>query len=80
MSSAIICDRRRFLGAAAMSVGAARFPLVESAGAQPGTAKPAGPVPIQPSFGPVKQINAGLLNVGYFVDHGFFGRTPSSTR
>lgn len=80
MSNEIICDRRRILGAAAMSVGVARFRLVESAGAQPGTAKPAGRVPIQPSFGPAKQINSGLLDVGYVADHGFFGRTPSSTR
>ena len=69
MSDEIIYDRRRFLGAAAMTVAAARFRLVESTSTQSGTAKPVGPLPIQPSFGPVKQINAGLLNVGY-VDAG----------
>ena len=52
-------DRRRFLGAAALAAAAAELGLVRSSAAQ--TAKAGVPAP----FGPVKQIDAGLLNVGY---------------
>ena len=55
--------RRRFLGAAAMTVAAAGFALPDSASAQAGTSlgdtNPAKP------FGPLKQVDAGVLNVGY---------------
>jgi pimeloyl-ACP methyl ester carboxylesterase len=61
--------RRRFFGAAAMSLAAAQLILSGSAHAQPGKAKPAELPNIKPgtntSFGPLKQIDAGLLNVGY---------------
>jgi pimeloyl-ACP methyl ester carboxylesterase len=53
--------RRRFFGAAAMTVAAAQFALSGSADAQSGTAKPG----TNTSFGALKQIDAGLLNVGY---------------
>lgn len=57
-------DRRRFFGGAAMTIAAAQFSLNTSAEAQ--ATKPASTVlPIQTSFPPLKQINAGLLNVGY---------------
>jgi hypothetical protein len=60
--------RRRFIGAAAMTVAAAQFGMGGSADAQTGTTKPNLPA-IKPatntSFAPPKQIDAGLLNVGY---------------
>jgi pimeloyl-ACP methyl ester carboxylesterase len=51
-------DRRRFFGAAAMAVAATQFGLIGPAQAQQTTGEPA-------SFGPLKQIDAGVLNVGY---------------
>ena len=60
--------RRRFFGTAAMTIAAARFTGIGSANAQPGnTAAKAPPAPGRPdtSFGPLKQIDAGVLNVGY---------------
>jgi pimeloyl-ACP methyl ester carboxylesterase len=60
--------RRRFLGAAATTI-AAQFALSGSSGAQPLNANPAMVPTIRPgtntSFGPLKQIDAGVLNVGY---------------
>jgi len=62
-------DRRRFFGAAAMSIAAAQLMLSGSADAQSSAAKPADVSTIKPgtntSFGPLKQIEAGVLNVGY---------------
>ena len=61
-------DRRRFFGAAAMALAAAQFALSSAAAAQSGDAKPTLPA-IKPgtntSFGPLKQIEAGVLNIGY---------------
>src|SRR5262249_4753104 len=61
--------RRRFLAAAAVTIAAARVGVIGSAGAQPGQANPARLPAIKPgtntSFGPLKQIDAGVLNVGY---------------
>jgi pimeloyl-ACP methyl ester carboxylesterase len=65
MSDHINHDRRRFFGAAAMTIAAAQFGMIGSAAAQ--SAKDA--AAIRPgtntSFGPLKQIDAGMLNVGY---------------
>jgi pimeloyl-ACP methyl ester carboxylesterase len=69
MSEEVDHHRRRFIGAAAMTLAAARFSVASSMGAQSN----AGPVPGAPPsrqrantlFGPIKQIDAGLLNVGY---------------
>jgi pimeloyl-ACP methyl ester carboxylesterase len=62
-------DRRRFLATAAMTFAAAELGLVGSAPARPETKEPAGFPSIRPrtntSFGALKQIDAGLLNVGY---------------
>jgi pimeloyl-ACP methyl ester carboxylesterase len=62
-------SRRRFLGLAAVSIAAAKFGVVGSADAQSSKATPADVPPIKPgtntSFGSIKQIDAGLLNVGY---------------
>ena len=61
-------DRRRFFSIVAMTVAAAQF-MIGSAAAQSSRTKPASLLPIKPgtnkSFGPLKQIDAGLLNVGY---------------
>jgi len=61
--------RRRFLGTAALAAGAAQLGMTGSAKAQTGRAKAtvlaAAQARTAASFGPVKQINAGVLNVGY---------------
>jgi pimeloyl-ACP methyl ester carboxylesterase len=59
-------DRRRFLGLAAGAVVATRLGMPGRAEAAAGGSAPAGARPVtSASFGPVKQINAGVLNVGY---------------
>jgi pimeloyl-ACP methyl ester carboxylesterase len=69
MSEGIKYDRRRFMGLATMSISAAEFVVIGSAGAQSSKIKPGGATAIKPgtntSFGPLKQIEAGVLNVGY---------------
>ena len=69
MSEDINRDRRRFFGTAAMTIAAAQFALRGSASAQSGKAKPAELPRIKPgtntSFATLKQIEAGVLNVGY---------------
>ena len=69
MSEEINHDRRRFLGTAAMTIAAAQLGMFGSASAQSGKTKPANLPAIKPgtntSFGPLKQIDAGVLNVGY---------------
>jgi pimeloyl-ACP methyl ester carboxylesterase len=61
--------RRRFFGTAAMTIAAAQLGMIGSAAAQSGKAKSADVPAIKPgthtSFGSLKQIDAGLLNVGY---------------
>ena len=52
-------ERRRFLGAGAMALAAAELGTIGMAKAQ------SGPSPASSSFGPLKQIDAGVLNVGY---------------
>src|ERR1700731_330158 len=62
-------NRRRFCGTAAMTIAAAQFVTLGSAFAQPGIAKAASALTTKAgthaSLGPLKQINAGLLNIGY---------------
>jgi pimeloyl-ACP methyl ester carboxylesterase len=69
MSEDINLHRRRFVGTAAMGIAAAQFVVSGSAIAQPGKAKPADLPRIKPrtntSFASLKQIDAGVLNVGY---------------
>src|SRR6478609_236015 len=77
MSEDVDYHRRRLFGtaarSAAMSIAAVQFGIhlgmAGSAGAQSSTAKPADVPAIKPgtntSFPPLKQIDAGLLNVGY---------------
>jgi pimeloyl-ACP methyl ester carboxylesterase len=59
MSHETSLDRRRFLGGALTTIAAAELALVGSAHAQ--SARPRSST----SFGPLKQIDAGVLNVGY---------------
>jgi pimeloyl-ACP methyl ester carboxylesterase len=58
--------RRRFFGAAAMTIAAAQLGMIGSANAQPGKSKlPSIKPQANKSFGPLKQIDAGALSVGY---------------
>ena len=58
--------RRRFFGAAAMTFAATQLIAIGSATAEPNVRKiPAVKPDANSSFGPVKQIDAGLLSVGY---------------
>jgi pimeloyl-ACP methyl ester carboxylesterase len=50
MTESINCSRRRLLGASLVTLAAASVPKARAA---------------ENSFGPIKQINAGVLNVGY---------------
>ena len=63
--------RRGFFGTAAMTIAAAQLGVIASAAAQTTTAASKVPA-IKPgtnaSFKPLKQIDAGLLNVGYAED------------
>jgi pimeloyl-ACP methyl ester carboxylesterase len=69
MSEKINLARRRLFGSAALALAAAQLGFTGIANAQSGNSKPAGALGIKPgtntSFGPLKQIDAGLLNVGY---------------
>src|SRR5439155_1490016 len=69
MSEEINRDRRRFVGTVALTIAAAQFGMIGSTVAQTGTSKPARVPPIKQgtnkSLGPLRQIDAGLLNVGY---------------
>ena len=62
-------DRRQFLSALAAGIATAKVDmseLVNSTSAASGVSKPVpSTLPTSPAFGPVKQIDAGLLNVGY---------------
>jgi pimeloyl-ACP methyl ester carboxylesterase len=62
-------DRRRFFGTAAMTLAAAQLAISGTAQAEPGKKSHAEIPKIKPgthtSFGPLKQIDAGVLNVGY---------------
>jgi len=69
MSEDINRPRRRFFGTAALTVAAAQLGLIGSADAQAGKAKAATVPAIKPgtntSFASLKQIDAGVLNIGY---------------
>ena len=64
MSEQIDHDRRRLLGTAALTIAAAELGMIGSAGAQPGKIGPIKPG-TNTSFSSLKQIDAGVLNVGY---------------
>jgi pimeloyl-ACP methyl ester carboxylesterase len=69
MSEKLKFDRRCFLGAAAITVAAGPLFMIGSADAQSGNAKPADVTTIKrganTSFSTLKQIDAGVLNIGY---------------
>src|SRR6266851_7761902 len=68
-SEAIDRQRRRFVGTAALTIAAAKFGIIGSANAQAGKAKSTGLRAAKPathtSFASPRQIDAGVLNVGY---------------
>ena len=68
-AEAIDHKRRRFFGAAALTLAAAQLSLIGSADAQSKEAKSAQLPRIKPgtntSFAAMKQIDAGVLNIGY---------------
>jgi pimeloyl-ACP methyl ester carboxylesterase len=72
MSEEINQRRRRFFGSAAMSIAVAQLGLMDSVAAQSGNAALSKVPALKPgtntSFKAMKQINAGLLNVGYAED------------
>src|SRR5882724_6899162 len=63
MSQLLNHQRRRFLGLAAGTISAAKFGMVGSASAQ--AQAPAVKPAASASLGPLRQIDAGALNVGY---------------
>jgi hypothetical protein len=67
MNAPIDPPRRRFFATAAMTVAASQLGVLRSAGAQSGKRAPArrAKPATHTSFGPLKQIDAGVLNVGY---------------
>jgi pimeloyl-ACP methyl ester carboxylesterase len=69
MSEETNYDRRRFLGTVAMTFAAAEFVSLGSADAQSGKLNPADAATIKTgtnrSFASLRQIDAGVLNIGY---------------
>lgn len=74
MSEELKYGRRSFLGAAAMTIAAAELAMIGSAHAHSSKITPADITPTKPatirpganpSFGLLKQIDAGALNIGY---------------
>jgi pimeloyl-ACP methyl ester carboxylesterase len=69
MSEEVKYDRRRFLGTAVMTLATAKLVKIGSANAQSGQINPTKTIPIKVgtniSLGSLKQIDAGVLNVGY---------------
>jgi pimeloyl-ACP methyl ester carboxylesterase len=69
MSEEINHDRRRFLGTVVMTIAAAELGMIGSADAQSSKRNPADATTMKlgtyTSFGALKQIDAGVLHVGY---------------
>jgi pimeloyl-ACP methyl ester carboxylesterase len=68
MSEELNIHRRRLFGTAAVTLAAAQFRAVASAVAQTSQRSPAVPAikrGIHTSFAPLKQVDAGVLNIGY---------------
>jgi pimeloyl-ACP methyl ester carboxylesterase len=57
--------RRRLFGAAALAVAAAKLGILAPANAQASKALPAIKPGTNTAFGPLKQVDAGALNIGY---------------
>src|SRR3982074_1231911 len=64
VSEPIKHERRRLLSAAALTIAAAELGMIGFAEAQPGKINPIKPG-TNTSFGALKQIDAGVLNIGY---------------
>jgi pimeloyl-ACP methyl ester carboxylesterase len=64
----IDCNRRQFFGTAAMAVAAAQFGMFAPANAESGTAIPGAGSGTHTAFASLKQIDSGVLNVGYAED------------
>jgi pimeloyl-ACP methyl ester carboxylesterase len=77
MEDKIHGDRRRFLSAAAMTIAAARFGASDAGTAPASQTQTSAPTPPAParSFGALKQLDAGVLNIGY-ADVGPTGGPP----
>jgi len=58
-------DRRRFFGTAVITIAAAQFGMIGSSAAQSARDAAAIRPGTNTSFGPLKQVDAGMLNVGY---------------
>jgi len=62
-------DRRRFLGTAVKTIAAGELLMIDFADVQSARIDPSNATPNKrgtyTSFGPIKQIDAGLLNIGY---------------
>jgi len=71
-------NRRHFLGTAAVTVAAAEFGLIDFANGKSNSTGPADSpsdgLPVRTSFGALKQINAGVLDIGYAEDGPTDGR------
>jgi hypothetical protein len=65
MSEEIKHDRRRFLATAAMTLAATHLGMFRSADAQSRKTEPGDVQGANTSFGLLKQINAGVLTIGY---------------
>lgn len=63
MRDEIKYDRRRFLGLAAMTLPGAKLAMIDFAHAQFSKSEPKPGT--NPSFAPLKEIDAGVLNIGY---------------
>jgi pimeloyl-ACP methyl ester carboxylesterase len=65
----LVQPRRGFLGTAAMTLAAAQLGMIGAASTLSSKVRAASVSPVKPgtniSFGPLKQIHAGLLNIGY---------------
>jgi len=72
MHEEIDCNRRRFFSAAAATIAVSQLGFARCASAQPAATAPAKLPAIKPgtntSFRSLKQIDAGVLNVGYAED------------
>jgi pimeloyl-ACP methyl ester carboxylesterase len=77
MQDKINCDRRHFLGAAAMTMAAAQFGAIDAGIAPSSQTKTSAPTPaaLARTFAALKQIDAGVLNIGY-ADVGPTGARP----
>ena len=64
MSDNVDRARRTFVGSAVLAIAAAELGNIGPASAQPGKAKPVKPG-TNKSFAPLKQVDAGVLNVAY---------------